>query len=82
PAKDGRISATMFRDGQPVFVGKELPVAADNQTDLQRLSSGGVIQLGTGMEPGEYVLQVIVIDALAKVKYRTATQWIDFEILK
>jgi hypothetical protein len=72
----------LFRDGQPIFVGKEIPLAAENQTDLQRLNVGGAIQLGTGMEPGEYVLQVIVIDALAKVKYRMATQWIDFEIIK
>ena len=72
----------MFRDGQPVFVGKEIPLPAENQTDLQRLNGGGAIQLGTGMEPGEYVLQVVVIDLLAKEKYRTATQWIDFEIVK
>ena len=32
--------------------------------------------------PGEYVLQVIVTDQLAPEKRRTATQWIDFEIVK
>ncbi len=72
----------LFREGQPIFVGKEIPFSAENQTDLQRLNNGGAIQLGTGMEPGEYVLQVVVIDALAKEKYRTATRWIDFEIVK
>ena len=34
------------------------------------------------MTPGEYVLQIIVTDALAKEKHRTATQWMDFEIVK
>jgi hypothetical protein len=34
------------------------------------------------MVPGEYVLQLIVTDALAKEKRRVATQWIDFEIVK
>jgi hypothetical protein len=34
------------------------------------------------MSPGDYILQVIVTDPLAKEKYRTATQWIDFEIVK
>jgi VWFA-related protein len=72
----------LFRDGQPIFTGKEIPFPSESQADFQRLTAGGAIQLGTGMEPGEYVLQVIVIDALAKEKYRTATQWIDFEIVK
>ncbi|HEX8651928.1 MAG TPA: VWA domain-containing protein [Pyrinomonadaceae bacterium] len=72
----------LFRDGQPVFTGKELPFNADRQTDLKRLVAGGRLSLGTNLPPGEYVLQVIVRDALAKEKYRTASQWIDFEIVK
>ena len=31
--------------------------------------------------PGEYVLQVVVTDKLAKEKHRTASQWIDFEVI-
>ena len=72
----------LFRDGQQVFTGKELPFNADRQTDLKRLVAGGRLRLGTNLQPGEYVLQVIVRDALAKEKYRTASQWIDFEIVK
>ena len=72
----------LFRDGKPVFTGKELPFDYTNQPDLRYLTTGGTVQLGTGMEPGEYVLQVVVTDILAKPKYRIATQWIDFEILK
>jgi hypothetical protein len=72
----------LFRDGQPVFTGKELPFNADRQTDLKRLVAGGRLRLGTNLPPGEYVLQVVVRDALAKEKYRTASQWIDFEIVK
>ena len=34
------------------------------------------------MQPGEYVLQIVVTDLLAKDKYRVATQWMDFEIVK
>jgi hypothetical protein len=34
------------------------------------------------LQPGEYVLQVVVTDALAPEKRRTATQWIDFEVVK
>jgi hypothetical protein len=34
------------------------------------------------MAAGDYMLQVIVTDLLAKEKQRTATQWIDFEVIK
>ena len=72
----------LFRDGKLLFAGKELPFNADRQADLKRLVAGGRLQLGTSLPPGEYVLQVIVTDTLAKEKYRTASQWIDFEIVK
>jgi len=72
----------MFRDGKPVLTGKETPLDASNQPDLKRLPMTGAIQLGSVMPPGEYVLQVIVTDALAKEKFRVASQWIDFEVVK
>ncbi len=72
----------LFRDGKPVFTGKEIPFKVASQTDLKRLLAGGVIQLGTDLPPGEYVFQVIVNDPLASEKHRLATQWIDFEIVK
>ncbi len=70
----------LFRDGQQVFAGDALPFDPKGQTDLKRLSAGGRLQLGTDMPPGDYVLQVIVTDLLAKEKARTTTQWIDFQI--
>lgn len=72
----------LFRDGQEVFKGRVQPLDTSDQTDLKRLAAGGALQIGTQMPPGEYILQVIVTDPLAKEKYRTATQWIDFEIVK
>lgn len=72
----------MFREGQQVFAGKELPFNTDKQSDLKRLIAGGRLRLGTNLPPGEYVLQVIVTDTLAKEKHRTASQWMDFEIVK
>ena len=72
----------LFRDGKQVFTGRVLPFNPGTQPDLKRLAAGGGLQLGTDMTPGEYVLQLIVTDPLAKDKYRTATQWIDFEIVK
>src|SRR5260370_37111869 len=72
----------LFRDGKPVFTGTENPFKIANPSDLKRLLSGGMIQLGTDLPPGEYVLQVIVSEALASEKHRVASQWIDFEIVK
>ncbi|HYG81704.1 MAG TPA: VWA domain-containing protein, partial [Pyrinomonadaceae bacterium] len=71
----------LFREGQEIFTGRAQPLDATNQADLKRLQTGGALQLGTSLPPGEYALQVIVTDPLAKEKYRTATQWIDFEIV-
>ena len=70
----------LFRDGQEVFTGKQIPYNALKQPDLKRLMVGGNLQLGAGTAPGQYVLQVVVTDNLAKEKYRTTSQWIDFEI--
>jgi VWFA-related protein len=72
----------LFRDGKLVFAGKENPFAVSSVADLKRLFAGGSIQLGTDLTPGEYVLQVIVSDQLADQKHRTATQSMDFEIVK
>lgn len=75
------IQIVMFRDGQPIFTGHISPYDIQNPADPKRLQAGGVIQLGSDMTPGEYVLQVVVTDALADEKHRTATQWMDFEIV-
>jgi VWFA-related protein len=72
----------LFRDGQPFYTGNPKLLDITNQTDLKRLITGGALRLGTDMTPGEYVLQVIVTDMLAEDKYRTATQWIDFDIVR
>ena len=72
----------LFREGKEVFSGKELSFNAGSQTDFKRLLVGGAIQMGADMAPGEYVLQVVITDALADEKHRTATQWMDFEIVK
>lgn len=72
----------LFRDGQPVFVGKELAFNAGNQADWKRILVNGAFQLGSDMKPGEYILQVTVSDLLRKDKHTTTVQWIDFEIVK
>jgi VWFA-related protein len=72
----------LFRDGKPVFTGKVIPMEIKGQADLKRLVAGGSLLLGSDLPPGEYALEVVVSDALADDKHRTATQWMDFEIVK
>ncbi|MDX6711561.1 MAG: hypothetical protein QOH96_2577, partial [Blastocatellia bacterium] len=77
-----QIQVRLFRDSQPVFTTQQQPVDATSQTDLKRLITGGALRLGTDLNPGEYVLQVIVTDELADEKHQIAAQSIDFEIIK
>lgn len=75
----------LYRDGKPVFTGQTHQFDPDQQSDLKRLAATGRLSLGTELEPGEYILQMVVTDKtdkLARGKHSTATQWIDFEIVK
>jgi hypothetical protein len=77
---DLNMQVKIFRDGKPVFEGKQIPLALPEQTDMQRIKSNGALNLGNEMQPGDYVLQIIVIDNLAKEKRKIATQFVKFEI--
>ncbi len=72
----------IFRDGKLIFEGKEQPVPSAGQTDIKAVNLSGALNLGTGMIPGDYVLQVTVTDNLAKEKRKTAIQFVQFEIVE
>ena len=74
------VQTRLFRDGQQVYTGTPKPMEAAPSEDPKRLVGGGRMQLGDKIAAGDYVLQVIVTDKLAKDKYKTATQSMDFEI--
>jgi VWFA-related protein len=71
----------LFRDREQVYASPLTEFDLTNQTDMKMLHAATRIRLNA-LQPGEYVLQVVVTDALAPEKRRTATQWIDFEIVK
>ncbi len=73
--------ARLYRDGELVFEGKVQPLNVQGQTDLKRLEANGAVMLGKNLVPGDYVLQVIAIDALAKEKNQVQAQFIDFELV-
>ena len=73
----------IYRDGQLVFSGNEQPLDAQaTHPDPKRIGILAQLKLGSQFTPGEYVLQVVVTDALRNDKHRIATQWVDFEIYK
>jgi VWFA-related protein len=75
------MTARVLRGGQPVFSGQPRPPdIAEGSTPPSIIVTGGALQLN-GMPPGEYTLEVTVVDKLRKNdKRRTARQEIDFTI--
>ena len=69
----------LFRDGQQIYDGKPIPLQTIAQQDPKHLVGAGAMRLGANIQPGDYVLQVIVTDKLGE-KQRTASQSIDFEV--
>ena len=76
-----QLQVRVFRDGKLVLDGVPKNIDFEKQTDLTKIVSGGAIALGKTMEKGDYVLQIVLIDKLAKSKNQVASQWISFEII-
>jgi VWFA-related protein len=66
----------LYKDGALIFEGTK----AEFVTSAEGINFQNIIMLGTEMLPGDYVLQVIVNDNLAKEKKRTAIQVVDFQL--
>jgi hypothetical protein len=71
----------LYREGQCVFTSPVTPFQTKQQEDLGRLAASGSLRLGSNLEPGEYVLQVVAWDKLAPEKFRVAAQWTDLELV-
>jgi VWFA-related protein len=77
---DLQLRTRLFHDGKMIYEGKPMPLDVTGQTNPKSLVAAGAMKLGTGMATGDYVLQVIITDKLAKDKYATSTQSMDFEL--
>jgi len=71
----------IFLDGKLILNGELIPVDLAGQTDMGRVALSGALNISDKMLPGDYILQVIVTDALAKQKQQIATQHVQFEIV-
>ena len=76
------VQMRLFRDGRLVYATRSGALNAGEQADPKQLVGGGSFRPGLDLPPGEYALQVVVTDRLAKdARHATATQWTDFELL-
>ncbi|HKV42109.1 MAG TPA: hypothetical protein VJX67_23085, partial [Blastocatellia bacterium] len=72
----------LYKDGRQIFDVPPAPVQNLSTTDGKRVQIGGRLRLARSQEPGQYVLQIVVTDKLAKRKYSTTSQWSDFEVVE
>jgi VWFA-related protein len=72
----------LYRDGKLVYDGPVQPFDAQPQNAQGDVGAGGQLRLGTNLAPGEYALQMVVTDLLAREKHRVTAQWVDFEIVE
>jgi hypothetical protein len=72
----------IFRDGKEIFASQEKPLNINQQQNFQVIDTTDGFSLGNNMQPGDYVVQVIVRDLLAKGNRQIATQWTDFEVTR
>ena len=77
-----RLQTRVFHDRQKVFEGEERELDVGTLKDPKEPIFTDAVSLGENLLPGDYVLQVIVTDGLAKEKRRIATQYVQFEVLE
>ncbi len=70
----------IFRDGKLLLDGKQNPLQTDENGKQNKIDFAGAIALGNEMQTGDYVLQIVVTDNLAKSKQKLATNWVQFEL--
>ncbi|NOT46243.1 MAG: VWA domain-containing protein [Acidobacteria bacterium] len=75
------MQARVFHDRELVFENNEQPINLEGQDAAAPVYTDAV-QLGQNLLPGDYVLQIVVTDGLAKDKKRIAMQYVQFEVIE
>ena len=73
------IELRLFRDGTQVLHSPAHPLPA--QAAGPAFIAGGLLRFGSGFPPGSYLIELTIIDRLAKKNSR-ATQTIDFDVVE
>jgi VWFA-related protein len=73
----------LFRDNKMVYEGRETPVNIETQTAVQSIKpAAGAINLASSLAPGDYILQIVITDKLAKKKNQMAAGYVQFELIQ
>jgi hypothetical protein len=73
---DVNYRTSIFRDGKLIFEGKTQPVAGTEHSPINFTSA---LSIGSEMEVGDYVLQIVITDNATR---NAATQFVQFEIVE
>ena len=74
------VETRIFREGSEIARSEPVPVSFPDNLPPDRLAASGRMMLGPRFVPGDYALQVVVTDNLAKRKTAMAAQSIDFAV--
>ncbi len=72
----------IIRDGKIYYESEDTPINPSLSASFRDINKTFVITLGEKMQLGDYILQIIVTDKLAKRKRQVATQFVQFEIVE
>lgn len=76
------VRAALHHSGKALGSSPLMPVSPKGQADAKRLVVSNDLRLGKQLAPGDYTLQITVIDKNAPEKRATAAQTADFEIVE
>ena len=86
PAQNGSTSvelrAALYHDGKNLGTSAPMAIDPKDQTDVKRLVANNDFRLGKQLTPGDYTLQVTIVDKNAPEKRATASQTADFEVVE
>ncbi|MDH3492107.1 MAG: VWA domain-containing protein [Acidobacteriota bacterium] len=71
-----------YSNGKVTYEGKDNPITLAPGTNGRIIPIMGALNLGSKLTPGDYALQVIITDKLAKKNNRVASQFVYFEIVE
>jgi VWFA-related protein len=72
----------LYRDGKRIYRGEVQRLQAPEGTNYGRVLTSGQFSMPADAAPGEYVLELVVIDRLAQSQDSAVRQVIDFEVVR
>ncbi len=71
----------IYRDGAAMYESSPIPVKQGAINEGGSIAASGLIRIGEGMLPGDYVVEVIVTDNNVQGRFASTSQFVAFEVL-